>query len=148
MSAGMNSGNGQDFDLNLAPIIDCFTVLIAFMLVSASFLSIGLLDAGVAGGAVQSDAKPPSVDVTITLKAGHRIEIQTGGKSNEKYTLTEAKGEWDYDTLNSKLDNLKKRWPDVSAITLTAEDGVEYQDIVSTMEKLRKQMPFVMLGGF
>ena len=38
----------KDFDLNLAPIIDCMTVLITFMLASASFLSIGILDAGVA----------------------------------------------------------------------------------------------------
>jgi biopolymer transport protein ExbD len=46
MSVG--GGNSQDADINLAPIIDCFTVLIAFMLVSASFLSIGVLDAGIA----------------------------------------------------------------------------------------------------
>ena len=34
MTSGSESG-GQDFDLNLAPIIDCFTVLITFMLVHA-----------------------------------------------------------------------------------------------------------------
>ena len=49
MSAGNFEGSGgQDFELNLASLIDCFTVLITFLLASASFLSVGILDAGVA----------------------------------------------------------------------------------------------------
>ena len=35
----------QDFELNITSIIDCFTVLIAFILTSASFISIGIIDA-------------------------------------------------------------------------------------------------------
>ena len=38
-------GGSLDFELNLAPIIDCLVVLITFMLASASFLSISIFDA-------------------------------------------------------------------------------------------------------
>mgnify|MGYP003351965824 CR=1 FL=1 len=39
---------GQDFELNLASIIDCLTVIIAFLLLSSSFVSYGTLDTAVA----------------------------------------------------------------------------------------------------
>jgi biopolymer transport protein ExbD len=41
MSANFGGGgNGQEVELNITPIIDCFTVLITFLLASASFLSL------------------------------------------------------------------------------------------------------------
>jgi biopolymer transport protein ExbD len=52
-----SKGASQDFDLNLAPIIDCITVLIAFILISTSFISIGLLDAGIATETAQQEVK-------------------------------------------------------------------------------------------
>ena len=44
MSANLGNSSGQDVDLNITPIIDCFTVLITFLLASASFLSIGFFE--------------------------------------------------------------------------------------------------------
>ena len=43
----MSHDTSQDFDVNITPIIDSFTVLITFMLASASFLSVGIFDAGI-----------------------------------------------------------------------------------------------------
>ncbi|MGZ3709823.1 MAG: biopolymer transporter ExbD, partial [Bdellovibrionota bacterium] len=83
MSAGVSSGKGsQDFELNIASIIDCFTVLITFLLASASFLSIGIFDAGVAAGAAESkDSKPPSVQILVELQPDHRLSVKLTGKS-------------------------------------------------------------------
>lgn len=64
-----SKGGSQDFDINLAPIIDCFTVLITFMLVSASFLAIGIFDAGVeAAGTSAANTKPPAVHLELSLQ--------------------------------------------------------------------------------
>jgi biopolymer transport protein ExbD len=49
-----------DFELNLAPIIDCLVVLITFTLISASFLSVAVFDYGAApNSASQSSTTPP-----------------------------------------------------------------------------------------
>ncbi|NDF14013.1 hypothetical protein EB061_01655 [bacterium] len=44
MSAGGGGGEG-DVELNIAPIVDCFTVLIAYMLVSMSFIQLSIFEA-------------------------------------------------------------------------------------------------------
>lgn len=144
MSAGASSGGGQDFDLNLAPIIDCFTVLITFLLVSASFLSVGLLDAGVAAAGAQqaSNATPPPVNIAIELKAGGSLVIEVTGKASHKTTVKEL------GALSKELAALKAKWPAVTAATISADNAVEYKEVVKTMETTRKHLPAVMLGGF
>jgi biopolymer transport protein ExbD len=151
MESGSSSkGGSQDFDLNLAPIIDCLTVLIAFMLASASFLAIGILDAGVsAAGDTSTTATPPSISVEIQLAANHKYNVKVTGKSNATTPIDALKGtDWDFDGLNQNLAGLKAKYSDFNAVTLTAENAVEYKDVIKTMEALRKTMPAVLLGGF
>jgi len=54
MSANFGSSNSQDVDINITPIIDCFTVLITFLLASASFLSIGCFEVSTPGNAADA----------------------------------------------------------------------------------------------
>ena len=39
----------NEVELNLTPVLDCFTVLITFLLASAGFLSIGFFEAALPG---------------------------------------------------------------------------------------------------
>lgn len=141
MSAGVNSS--QDFELNLASIIDCFTVLIAFMLATASFLSIGIMDAGIAASGAESKGNPPPpVLVTIDLKADHEFTIKTSGKVNQTFQAKTS------DELTSRLAQIKGQYPTVNAATLTADNTIEYKDVIMAMETTRKTLPAVLLGGF
>jgi biopolymer transport protein ExbD len=138
-----------DFELNLASIIDCFTVLIAFMLASASFLSIGILDAGVAAaGAAPTNATPPSVTLTVELAGEHAMTVKLGGKVTSTQSLKAKDGTWDYAALTETLGTTKAKYADLAAVTLTADNATEYKDVVKTMETIRKTIPVVMLGGF
>ena len=155
MSAGVETGSGgrgkqsQDFELNIASIIDSLTVLIAFMLVSASFLSIGILDAGVAAaGSVATNAAPPSINVTVELGQDQKITIKTSGKLNESRAIAGASGQYDLGELTARLGSLKSKWTDLTAVTLTSDESIEYKDVVKVMEALRKSVPVVLLGGF
>ncbi|HAR44001.1 MAG TPA: hypothetical protein DCS07_15430 [Bdellovibrionales bacterium] len=146
---GKGKGGSQDFDLNLAPIIDSFTVLIAFMLVSASFLSIGILDAGIsaAGVAPTSDA-PPSVNLTVEVAADQQLILKLAGKSDAKVSLAAKDGKYDLPALTEKVGGYRKQWTDLNAVTLVSADTVQYKDVVQIMEALRKNVPVVLLGGF
>lgn len=146
--SGSGKSRGQDFDLNLAPIIDCFTVLIAFMLVSASFLAIGIIDAGVAAGGeeAKSSAPPPPVNVSVRIESDGTMKVTLSGAENSEHRIASAdKG---LDDLTSRLQGYHKKWPALAAVTLEAADGVEYGTVIRTMERVRKTIPVVMLGGF
>ncbi len=154
MVGGESGGKGgsQDFEINLAPIIDCLTVLITFILASASFLSIGILDAGIAAaGTAAKDAKdspPPAVSVTVELGTAKSMVVKLQGKASSTQTITAKNGEYNLDDLKENLGGIKSKWPDVNAVVLTADNGVEYRYVVKTMESIRKTIPAVMLGGF
>lgn len=147
--SGHGSGS-QDFELNLASIIDCLTVLITFVLASASFLSIGLLDAGVAaaGATAATDSKPPEVNLTVELGKDHAMTVKIGGKSTSTTQIPAKAGAWDQEALAQNIATLKQKWPELNAAVLTAGDATEYRDVVKTMETIRKTVPAVLLGGF
>jgi len=148
---GRRGGGGQDFDINLAPIIDCFTVLITFMLVSASFLSIGIMDAGVAvpsSAQIANPDKPPSVLVQVELKQGSAMELKVSGKVSRNLKLEARDGKADFPTLSRELASLKQQYPDTDSLVLSAQDEIEYKNVVQAMEEIRKTVPGVLLGGF
>ncbi len=131
-----------DFDLNLAPIIDCFTVLITFMLASASFISISIFDAGFTPAEAQGDPTPPPITVTLDLKKNGSLQVVTKGKLNQTNTFANP------DEAAEALRQLKEKYPGVESMTITADPEVEYESIVKAMEKSRKYMPGMVLGGF
>jgi biopolymer transport protein ExbD len=138
-------GMAQDFELNLAPIIDCFTVLIAFMLASASFLAIGIFDAGAnaAGAAASQSQAPDPVSIQVEIKGLSRFEVRvTSGKSTSKSEFNTR------ETLRGELNRLKKEWPQLQTATLSADDSVEYKEVILTLAELRSQFPATLLGGF
>ena len=134
-----HGGPSQDFELNLAPIIDCFTVLIAFLLATASFLSIGFLEAGAAAqragsGVVQ---EPRSILRVRLIGHGEAAEFELSGK---KLRLPVAE-------LESRSQEWKNAHPNLETATLEADDAVEYRAVVEAMEKLRAAIPTIQLSG-
>lgn len=147
MSASFGQGGGpgqsQDFDLNIAPIIDCFTVLITFLLVSAAFLSVGFFDAGIsAAGATAKSEKPPSVTYTLEVQPGNVLKLGVTGRETRNLTLKDS------EELTTQLKSLKAKYPDVASLTLSADNKVTYSEVILIMERVRKVLPNVLLGGF
>lgn len=154
MSAGSigNDSSDQDFEINLAPIIDCFTVLITYMLVSASFISFSTLDVSVA---TASDQPPPEQQQPLEPAAALSVEIQAGktlklvltGKTMETLPLKpNVKGEWDLESLNKSIDAYKTKYPQLSEASVKAEPTVKYKQFILVVEAIKKKLPKVVLG--
>jgi biopolymer transport protein ExbD len=153
MSAG-GGENSQDVELNLAPIIDCFTVLITYLLVTASFLSLAALDVGVsatgtAAPPVESTAPPPMV-LSLEVLANGDIKVNVrGGVSGKEYpSLVRARlGQRDEEQLLSRLNEIKKRWPTITDASVSAEPTVIYKEVVKAIKKIQEAMPKVFIAG-
>ena len=152
--SSVSSGSGQDFDLNIAPVIDCFTVLITYLLVSASFLSFSILDIGVAASGVAAPAAEPTVPpvaISAELTTLRSITVKlTGGPKNidQSYTVPTARdGDWDLGELDARIREIQGRFPDVKEISVSSENTVRYKEIVKVIEALKKDVPKVFLAG-
>lgn len=144
----MSTSGSQDFELNLAPILDCFVVLIAFVMISTSFAVIGILDAGVAaGGETEIKTEIPPIKIAIELQKNHQFLIKLTGKENRQLSLGAAADQWDQVGLKKKLDEIKQKYPTANGAVISAVDSVQYDEVVRSMDSVRKTFPAVMLGG-
>jgi biopolymer transport protein ExbD len=157
MSAGGGTQAEGDLELNIAPIVDCFTVLIAYLLVTMSFISLGIIEAGVAatGPAPEQavESPPPEVplNVSVQINPENRIELKiTGGAQHVDQTvMLEAKGAgYDFDGLKAKLDELKLTYAaELKDANVSADPSIRYKSIVKVIEAVKKEIPKVFLAS-
>ncbi len=166
--ASVSSGdeNSQDVELNLAPIIDCFMVLITFLLVSASYVSLFILDVTLAPVAqevpiTENEEPPPpqeeaekkkEVQVEIELKTDGTLVTSISGAETNTVTLTRSlagqKDPQQVRQFEEQMKALKEKWSDTKKVTVKGEGKVPYWELVWVMESVRPIFPEVMLGGF
>lgn len=145
----------QDFELNIAAIIDCFVVLISFLLISTSFVAIGIIDAevGAAGDEHIEDALlAAAIQVTINLKSDQTIEVHVRGDVTRDYVLSPnvklGIKQWNHEKLIDHLALLKGEWPKLQSAVLLADNTVAYQDVIKSMEVAHTAIPHIALGGY
>ncbi len=149
--SSVDSGSGQDFDLNIAPIIDCFTVLITYLLVSASFLSLSVLEAGVAASGemappVAEPAKPPEPPLTleIFMKQSGEYNIKvTGGRQNLNWSIPIKNRV----ALSAQIRGIVRRLPKLKEANLSAEPTLHYNEMIKIIEDLKPIIPKVFIAG-
>ena len=120
--------------LNLTPMMDVFTVLVVFLLITAVFTSITIMDLSVptsAGGAAA--VKPNFAIEVIVRKAG--LEI-ANGKAVEA-TIPKKDGTYDLKTLSELLLALKAIYPEKEDATVLMEPRIEYDYLVQVMDTVR-----------
>ncbi|HTG81946.1 MAG TPA: biopolymer transporter ExbD [Geobacteraceae bacterium] len=120
--------------LNLTPMMDVFTVLVVFLLITAVFTSITIMDLSVptsAGGAAA--VKPNFAIEVIVRKAG--LEI-ANGKAVEA-TIPKKDGTYDLKTLSELLLALKAKYPEKEDATVLMEPRIEYDYLVQVMDTVR-----------
>jgi biopolymer transport protein ExbD len=133
----------QDFELNLAPIIDCMVVLIAFLMASMSYLSIQIIDAGVAAGKGVA-GKTESTVLEIRAAADGQLKIQARtarGPVGQAWALSVA-------DLSVKMPEINAKTPGIKAATLMADDRVNYEQVVKILDQVKETIPSVQLSGF
>lgn len=151
MSAGASEGSGedQDFELNLAPIIDCFTVLITYMLATASFISIDTLNVSVNSISDQPIEQPlePQQSLTLQVNFNHELIIDVLGKETSHVVLAPGSdGTPDVNRLKESLAQVKEKWPELKEVSVKAEPGVPYRQIVKVIENTKPLIGKVFLG--
>lgn len=148
MSANFGgSDNGQEIELNITPIIDCFTVLITFLLASASFLSIGFFEANTPGTTADLNQAEPETELVLKIKPNHMAEFKVKGKKNETvmFNLVDPAS---MKNLEQQVKDLKDPQFKLGQILVSAEDSVDYKDLSDLMGHINQLNLPVVVGEF
>ena len=120
--------------LNLTPMMDVFTVLVVFLLITAVFTSITIMDLSVPTNTGASAANKPNFAIEVIVrKAG--LEI-ANGRSVEA-AIPKIDDKYDLKKLSELLLALKAKYPEKEDATVLMEPKVEYDYLVQVMDTVR-----------
>jgi biopolymer transport protein ExbD len=120
--------------LNLTPMMDVFTVLVVFLLITAVFTSITIMELSVPTSSGGPAANRPNFAIEVIVrKAG--LEIANG--ASVAATIPKQDDKYDLKKLSEMLQGLKARYPEKEDATVLMEPKVEYDHLVQVMDAVR-----------
>jgi biopolymer transport protein ExbD len=119
--------------LLLVPMIDIFTVLVTFLLMTAVFARITILDLDLPSAASGDPAKPEFRLEVIVRKEG--LELTNG--SDRIAAIPNVEGAYDLKTLTDLAVSLKRDYPETDNASVLLEPDVEYDSLVQVMDAIR-----------
>jgi len=117
-------------ELLLVPMIDIFTVLVTFLLMTAVFSRIVILQIDLPSA---SGAKPS--EPTIRLVRNEGFELSDGKQLIG--TIPKVNGEYDLKTLSEQVIAVKREHPEANDASVLSEPRVPYDELIQAMDAIR-----------
>ena len=138
----------EAFDINVTPMVDMFSVLISFLLITAVFSATGQARVDVpflSSRPVESKNEPekdPPVNLTLSIQEDKVVLEVTGGKIGEKpethdFQLVEA----GLDELQEKVYQYRKNDLRVDTVTFMTDEDIKYEKLVMVLDAVRVLKP-------
>lgn len=135
----------KDVELNIMPFIDVFSLLNTFLLMSAVFLSIGVLEVQIP---FLTSAPPDTKDTerVLDIKVDvekDKIEVTT---SWTKPPENEEKKQFDLNKsglaeFHKHMVNIRKANPENDKVQLFTEDDVIWKDVAAVIDAIKTRLP-------
>lgn len=142
---GGDDGDGRSstVDLNLVPIIDLMSVCIIFLLITAVWTQVSMIQIGSSiYGKKNSDEKtepPPKAEIPFRLDVrsdGYRMIV---GQNEMRFP--KVNGAYDQEKLMIEVKKIKELYPEKNDAIITVMDELPYDSLIGGMDAL-------LSGGF
>jgi biopolymer transport protein ExbD len=120
-------------ELMLVPMIDIFTVLVTFLLMTAVFSRITILELDLPSSQSTGASAPVFRLEVIVRKAG--LELTNGTQLIA--TVPSVDGEYDLATLTRLATALKQDHPEANAASVLLEPDIAYDHLIQVMDAIR-----------
>jgi biopolymer transport protein ExbD len=133
-----NDDRSASVDLNIVPFIDLMSVCIIFLLITAVWSQVSMIQIGSSIYGKKSElepAKPPpraEIPFRLDVKSeGYHVVV--GQKS---VVIPKLNGEYDYQKLTEELKTVKELYPEKIDAVITMSDDLEYGFLIKGMDAL------------
>lgn len=122
-------------ELNITAFMNLMVALIPFLLVSAVFSRMTVLELNLPAPGAQEERAPETLAFELVLRAD-AVEIQEPRLGLIK-RIDHSAGNVQWAQLREALLELKRRYPDERDIALLLEPNVQYKSLIKTMDYVR-----------
>ncbi len=135
-------------ELNLVPVIDMFTTVIFFLLLSTSFYGFTKLTLPPSKVSVNTDPlTPPPLSTKMVIgREGERLRLRLGWVGAEPGERVRSVDSLELEkSAREMAEEFTNLHPIEKTVQLGLEHGVSYQALVSAMDGLRGRLPDIVL---
>lgn len=129
--------NRKPSELLLVPMIDIFTVLVTFLLMTAVFSRTVIIELKLPTQNASFVEPPPGLELEVLLRQGM---VQVADRKTGPLATFPRSGPgepYDIEGLSEYLQQVKARYPDKTEATLLLEKDVPYDELVQVMDAVR-----------
>jgi biopolymer transport protein ExbD len=121
--------------LNLVPMIDIFTVLVTFLLMTAVFYRTVILELNLPTAQNESTPPPPTLQLEVMVRKA-KIQVADRGTGLLQEFPNGVQG-YDLTALSQFLQRVKERFPSKLDATILLEQDIPYDTVVQVMDTVR-----------
>jgi len=150
---GSSGGRKTSLELNLVPFIDLMSVLITFLLITAVWTQVSMIQIGSSIYGKKTDSNPPTLtprtDVVLKVDVRANGYVLTLARDVIQIPLLKDKT-YDDATLLLRLQQAKQQYPDKIDGNIAMSDELSYERLIHAMDAYLKsgfESISVLTGG-
>ncbi len=120
--------------LNLTPMMDILTVLVVFLLVTAVFMSITIMELNIPTNAGAAAPGKQNVNIEVIIR---KTGLQISNGSKVEAAIPKKDDKYDIEQLSKMLVRLKEQFPEKQDATVLMEPAIEYDNLIQVMDAVR-----------
>ena len=122
-------------ELLLVPMIDIFTVLVTFLLMTAVFSRTVILQLNLPAPQTEFKDPPPGLQLEVMVR---KDLLQVADRNTGPLaTFPNTASGYDYDNLTEYLKRVKAKFPDKTDASILLEQDTPYDTLVQVMDRVR-----------
>jgi biopolymer transport protein ExbD len=122
-------------ELQLVSMIDIFTVLVTFLLMTAVFSRTVILELKLPPSNAEFTPPPPGLELEVVVRKNELVVDDRN--SGPLASFPSKDGNYDYDALSEYLQRVKSKYPDKTNATILLEPDTPYDIVIQTMDRMR-----------
>ncbi len=140
--AQVDDGNGgerdKNVDLNIVPFIDLMSVCIIFLLITAVWTQVSMIQIGSSIYSKRTDTgevePPPRSEIAFRLDVTDRGYTLRLGKQIS--SIPKVNGQFNDEALSQQLQEIKQKYPDKKDAIISVMESLVYDDLIRGMDLL------------
>ncbi len=143
-------GHAEETELNLTAVMNIFLILIPFLLLTAVFVRIAVLELSLpsldSSGRTAQAKKQKSTIINILVINETGFELKSPDIKLSK--LDKKQTDYDWDGLKNHLATIKEKYPESGDIIISPVSTIKYHTIISVMDRCRESgFPNISISG-
>ncbi|HSY47016.1 MAG TPA: biopolymer transporter ExbD [Steroidobacteraceae bacterium] len=122
-------------ELLLVPMIDIFTVLVTFLLMTAVFSRTVILQLNLPAAQTEFKEPPPGLQLEVMVRKDQLMVADRN--TGPLHAVPNTAQGYDYDGLTQYLKFVKTRFPDKTDASILLEPDTAYDTLVQVMDRVR-----------